>query len=64
MATAVQKNSSPASPDRTDGPTSIADRIGRGFDAIYRFLASVKLAVLSLSALAGTLAYATFFERW
>lgn len=64
MATAVQKNSSPASPDRTDGPTSIADRIGRGFDAIYRFLASVKLAVLSLSALAGTLAYATFFEKW
>ncbi len=30
--------------------------------AVYKFLASVKLAVLSLSALAATLAYATIFE--
>ena len=31
---------------------------------IYRFLASLKLAVISLTALASTLAYATFFESW
>jgi hypothetical protein len=36
----------------------------RGFDATYRFLASLKLAVISLSSLAGVLAYATFFEKW
>lgn len=36
----------------------------RGFDAVYRFLASLKLAVFSLSTLAGVLAYATFFEKW
>ena len=29
---------------------------------IYRFLASLKLAVISISTLAATLAYATFFE--
>ena len=34
----------------------------RGFDAIYRFLASLKLAVISISTLAATLAYATIFE--
>lgn len=34
------------------------------FDAIYRFLASLKLAVLGLSSLAAVLAYATFFEKW
>jgi hypothetical protein len=33
-------------------------------DRIYRFLASLKLAVISLGALAATLAYATFFESW
>ena len=38
------------------------DRIARGFDAIYRFLASLKLAVISISTLAATLAYATVFE--
>ena len=36
----------------------------RACDAIYRFLASLKLAVLSLGALAFTLGYATFFEKW
>jgi hypothetical protein len=36
----------------------------RGVDGTCRFLASLKLAVLSLGALAGTLAYATFFETW
>jgi len=36
----------------------------RAVDAIYHFLASVKLAVVSLGLLAGTLGYATFFESW
>jgi hypothetical protein len=40
------------------------DRCARGLDAIYRFLASLKLAVFSLAALVATLAYATFFESW
>jgi ResB-like family len=34
------------------------------FDTIYRFLASLKLAVISLGTLAAVLAYATFFESW
>ena len=34
------------------------------FDAIYRFLASLKLAVFTLSTLSAVLAYATFFESW
>jgi hypothetical protein len=33
-------------------------------DGVYRFLASLKLAVFSLSTLAAVLAYATFFESW
>jgi hypothetical protein len=36
----------------------------RGADVIYRFLASLKLAVITLGTLAGVLAYATFFESW
>src|SRR5262249_20353005 len=36
----------------------------RAVDVIYRFLASLKLAVFSLGSLAATLAYATFFESW
>ena len=63
MATATKKSSSP--------PTRHADESRRGpgrllrvFDAIYRFLASLKLAVFSLATLASVLAYATFFESW
>jgi hypothetical protein len=33
-------------------------------DGLYRFLASLKLAVISLGTLAAVLAYATFFESW
>jgi hypothetical protein len=33
-------------------------------DSVFRFLASLKLAVISLSTLAGVLAYATFYEKW
>lgn len=36
----------------------------RVVDAIYHFLASLKLAVISISTLAAVLAYATFFESW
>lgn len=32
--------------------------------AVYRFLASLKLAVICLTSLAAVLAYATFFESW
>jgi hypothetical protein len=35
----------------------------RALMAVYRFLASVKLAVLSIAGLAGSLAYATWFEK-
>jgi hypothetical protein len=35
----------------------------RVFDAVYHFLASLKLAVISLGLLAAVLAYATFFEK-
>jgi hypothetical protein len=38
------------------------DGVARGIDAIYRFLASLKLAVVLILSLAGTLAYATFYE--
>jgi len=34
----------------------------RAIDAVYRFLASLKLAVLSISTLAASLAFATWFE--
>jgi hypothetical protein len=38
--------------------------LARAVDVVYRFLASLKLAVFSLGSLAATLAYATFFESW
>ena len=49
--------------ERAPSP-SMFDRFARMIDAIYRFLASLKLAVISISTLAATLAYATFFESW
>jgi hypothetical protein len=66
MATAT-KQAPPApeaSSDRQEAAESpaLGDRIARGFDAIYRFLASLKLAVISIATLAATLAYATVFE--
>lgn len=69
MATATRKASSPSPTDpRAKGPASssgsIPGRLLRVVDAIYRFLASLKLAVISLSTLAAVLAYATFFESW
>ena len=62
MATTVIKSSP------THGPAPIvslaANRVFGAIDAVYRFLASLKLAVISLTTLAAVLAYATFFESW
>lgn len=65
MATAVRKPS-PAVPPASAKSSKLTlwDRILKVFDAVYRFLASLKLAVISLSTLAAVLAYATFFESW
>lgn len=62
MATATKK--SPRSPSPAPSATPAGGRLLRAIDAIYRFLASLKLAVLSLGTLAAVLAYATFFESW
>lgn len=50
----------PAPPTTTPGPSD--HWILRGFDSVYRFLASVKLAVICIFTLAMVLAGATFFE--
>jgi ResB-like family len=66
MATATKKiPPAPQTPSRreeTAASMSLWDRLAWGLDAIYRFLASLKLAVISISTLAATLAYATVFE--
>src|SRR6516162_9159684 len=66
MATATKKvPTASEAPSRRQEPSrapSVVDRIARGFDVIYHFLASLKLAVISISTLAATLAYATVFE--
>jgi hypothetical protein len=62
MASAVKiATSSPtdAEPRGSVGPKGWAYRT---IDSIYRFLASLKLAVITLGTLASVLAYATFFE--
>lgn len=38
--------------------------IQRALDGIFNFLASLKLAVITLSAVVAVLAYATFYESW
>jgi hypothetical protein len=65
MATATKKSHavSPAR-GRDPGPRSFISAFLRAVDAVYRFLASLKLAVISLSTLAAVLAYATFFNSW
>jgi len=68
MATATKKVPPASAPqgrpqERAYSP-SLFDRFARVVDVIYRFLASLKLAVFSLASLAATLAYATFFESW
>jgi len=67
MATATKKAPVPAPvsgrcPKAAAPPISFLDRLLHGIDAVYRFLASLKLAVFSLSALAASLAFATWFE--
>ncbi len=64
---AIATKPAPFSSPRRNGETtaaslSLVDRLVRLVDSSYRFLASVKLAVLTLGTLAATLAYATFFE--
>lgn len=66
MATATKKPGAappPAERRPASGPSAVSPLV-RLVDAVYRFLASLKLAVLSLSTLAAVLAYATFFEKW
>jgi hypothetical protein len=68
MATATKKPHPSSPPPRTrsegqDGSSrTVIGKILWLGDAIYRFLASLKLAVLTIGTLAGVLAYATFFE--
>jgi hypothetical protein len=67
MATATKKPSShpPALEQGEKTPAQPASPwLLWAFDATYRFLASLKLAVISLSTLAAVLAYATLFESW
>jgi hypothetical protein len=68
MATATKRVSpaSASSPrhERRAKSGSVVERLSHGIDRVYRFLASLKLAVISLGSLAATLAYATFFESW
>jgi hypothetical protein len=68
MATPAKKipRTTPTPPSRSErNPTpSLVDRLARGVDGIYRFLASLKLAICSIATLAAILFYATFFEKW
>ncbi len=65
MATVSKKPTSPAPASKKvrelgkDEPLIL-----RAFDGLFRFLASLKLAVISISALAGVLAFGTFYETW
>ncbi len=63
MATATKKPA-PGPRDRppTLGAPGRAPLLRRAFDSAFRFLASLKLAVICLATLAGTLAYGTKFN--
>ena len=65
MATATRKNPTPP-PPFADEPAGVLKPGGpwvvRALDAVFRFLASLKLAVICLATLAGTLAYGTWFN--
>src|SRR6185437_7355484 len=61
MATAVRK--CPPAPPPAPRAKPLAGILAV-CEAIYRFLASLKLAVISLVSLAAVLSYATFFESW
>jgi hypothetical protein len=65
MATATRKNPTPPPPRDTaiqEASKPVGNLIVRGFDATFRSLASLKLAVICLATLAGTLAYGTWFN--
>ena len=65
MSTAKKKAiETPAQGETPGSRNSAIDAVFRLLDGIYHFLASLKLAVISLAALAGVLGYATFFEKW
>jgi hypothetical protein len=53
----------PSIPEAAPARVPVKERDGFFYD-VYRFLASLKLAVIGLSSLAALLAYATFFESW
>lgn len=54
----------PASSPPPSGAPAFVAFLYRLIDSVYHFLASLKLAVISLGSLACVLAYATFFEKW
>jgi hypothetical protein len=65
MATATRKNNVPPSPPSPEGQGAIkpgAPFLIRAFDSTFRFLASVKLAVICLASLATALAFGTRFN--
>src|SRR4051812_29251020 len=65
MATATRKNPTPPPPPASrskDESKPGGSWIVRGFDTVFRFLASVKLAVICLFILSVTLAYGTNFS--
>jgi hypothetical protein len=62
MASAVKIGAATPPGPQPKASTSTGGWIYRVLDGTYRFLASVKLAVISLGTLASVLAYATFFE--
>jgi hypothetical protein len=58
-------NSPKTNPAQVPAEPAKASSAANGlFGIVYRFLASLKLAVISLSSMALLLAYATFFESW
>jgi ResB-like family len=68
MATAAKRVPPSSRPpqtslDRVPAPP-VFYRLTSAIDAVYRFMASLKLAVFSILTLAATLGYATFFESW
>ena len=67
MATASKKPSTsppPKKPAHAETSPTPAPAFLRAIDAVYHFLASLKLAVISILSLATVLAYGTFFESW
>jgi ResB-like family len=63
MAKASKKPAAAPQASRRDETAPRSSLVLRVFDTVFRFLASLKLAVLTLAALATALAYATIFER-